>query len=89
MAPDPICRRCQRDPETSSHRFWECMCNASSQVQEIADSQHLRHRAQQEALQFPCFWMRGRIPLSWFNLPPVPVSRDLQGRRCPGALLPG
>eukprot|EP00959_Pyramimonas_sp_CCMP1952_P356847 7472433-Pyramimonas_sp.AAC.1 len=33
--------------------------------------------------------MRGLIPLSWFNLPPVPGSRDLQGRRCPGALSPG
>ena len=89
MAPDPVCRRCQRDPETSRHRFWDCMCNASSQVQEIVDSQHLRHGAQQEAAQYPCFWMRGLIPLSWFDLPPVPGSRDLQGRRCPGALSPG
>eukprot|EP00959_Pyramimonas_sp_CCMP1952_P143087 2995765-Pyramimonas_sp.AAC.1 len=65
------------------------MCKASSQVQEIVDSQYLRHGALQEAFQYPCFWMRGLIPLSLFNLPPVPDSRDLQGRRCPGALFPG
>eukprot|EP00959_Pyramimonas_sp_CCMP1952_P260839 5454135-Pyramimonas_sp.AAC.1 len=89
MAPDPICRRCQREPESSCHRFWGCVCNASSQDQEIVDTQHLRRSALQEAVQFPCFWIRGLIPLSWFNLPPVPGSRELQGRRCPGALSPG
>ena len=50
-APDPLCRRCKRDPESSSHRFWSCMCNDSCTVPDIADSQHLRHAALQD--RFP------------------------------------
>ena len=66
---NPLCPRCEQEPETLEHRYWGCSCNREVQDPVVSASDYLRDRAHREILEGQCaFWLRGLIPSAWTAL---------------------
>jgi hypothetical protein len=44
------------------HTYWQSPANSNVQDKEVADTQYLCHRAEQQAPLTPCLWLRGILP---------------------------
>ena len=61
----PTCKRCEEGcAETFLHRHWLCVGNLFDHPNEAAKRAHqgLSRRAQAEAVDTPCLWLRGLLP---------------------------
>ena len=77
---DPTCKRCEEGcAETFLHRHWLCAGNLFDHPNEAAKRAHqgLSRRAQAEAVDTPCLWLRGLLPADFTTgLLPPPASEE-------------
>ena len=62
---EPWCPRCGVHRDTPYHQYWECEAYPDEVVQVLEKTNYLRPRAEAGRERWPCFWMRGLVPLSW------------------------
>ena len=73
------CPRCGKEPETLTHRHWQCEANSLILEPEVVSTQYLCKRAISESETAPCFWNRGIVPVEWTALPTPSEPQPLFG----------
>ena len=75
----PTCPRCGKEPETLTHRHWQCEVNSLILEPEVVSTQYLYERAMSESETTPCFWNRGIVLMEWTVLPTLSETQPLFG----------
>ena len=79
MLLDSTCPRCGKEPETLTHRHWQCEANGLIMDPAVANTQHLSERAISGSESTPCFWNRGIVPTEWTTIPAPSETQPLFG----------
>lgn len=70
ISTDFACPSCSVPHDTQCNCDWAC---SSNDGQAFDDSCHFAARAQAEAVEWPCFWLRDILPQERMPPPPLPV----------------
>ena len=83
VADNGRCLMCKVAPDSTKHRAYQCQIVLASEVKETKDTNDLCAAALDHCEAWPCFWLRGLLPLPW--LPQVPVPQETQVHSVHGA----
>lgn len=73
---DGVCRRCRQALDDDFHRVWACPCNEQITSRHVQGTQTMAAEALQEGQrEHACFWVRGIVPLSWYQVPEPSAQR--------------
>ena len=76
---EPECPLCGGPADTWSHRCWECAAPNALPAPEIRETNHLQPEARKalDEHKHP-LWLRGIIPLAWYQLPAAPQQATIE-----------
>ena len=72
-----LCPLCKVAEDTEFRRAYECLSVLQSDHEDIVSTNYLVSVAKHNFILWPCFWLRGLIPVQWYrNLGPARCVRN-------------